>query len=103
MAYVPAVLLGLAHVIALARSSGDARQFVATLQALDRLEFLYLAGCLIVTACCPADRSTEVDRLMSGGNWERIECCFHNLTRPSPSPLALSHRPMTPSLPAVRR
>ena len=47
LAYVPALVLGIAHVVALARSGGDAGRFVRVLETLDRVEFLYLAGCLI--------------------------------------------------------
>ena len=36
-----------AHVIAFERSSADAGGFVRVLETLDRLELLYLAGCLI--------------------------------------------------------
>jgi PAS domain S-box-containing protein len=60
MAYVPAVLLGVAHVIAVARSSGDAGRFVGMLETLDRLEFLYLAGCLIAGLAALARALTEV-------------------------------------------
>jgi hypothetical protein len=45
--YTPAVLLGLARAIAVARSSADAAQFVRVSDVLDRLEFLYLAVCFI--------------------------------------------------------
>ena len=47
LAYVPAVLLGLARVSALAWSSSDAAQFVRITTALERLEYLYLALCFI--------------------------------------------------------
>ena len=47
LAYVPAVLLCLARVSALAWSSSDAAQFVRITTALERLEYLYLALCFI--------------------------------------------------------
>lgn len=47
LAYVPAVLLGLARVAAVSRSAVDASQFVAVTSALERLEYLYLASCFI--------------------------------------------------------
>src|SRR6188474_3713236 len=47
LAYVPAVLLGLAHVNALGRSSVDSTRAIQLLGTLDRLELLYLSGCLI--------------------------------------------------------
>ena len=47
LAYVPAVVLGIAHVMALTRFSADPARFMRVLETLDRLEFLYLAGCLI--------------------------------------------------------
>jgi PAS domain S-box-containing protein len=47
LVYLPAALLGIAHVVALARSSADAARAVRVLETLDRLEFLYLAGCLL--------------------------------------------------------
>jgi len=46
-AYVPAVLLGVARVVAVSRSAADAERFVATTARLERLEFFYLAACLI--------------------------------------------------------
>jgi len=45
--YAPAIVLGLTRVVAVARSSNDAQQFVRITEALDRLEFLYLAVCFI--------------------------------------------------------
>ena len=45
--YMPAVVLGLARAVAVTRSSTDAAQFVRVSDALDRLEFLYLAACFI--------------------------------------------------------
>jgi PAS domain S-box-containing protein len=47
LAYVPAVLLGLTHVIAVARSASDAALFVRVTAALDRMELLYLSVCFI--------------------------------------------------------
>jgi PAS domain S-box-containing protein len=44
--YVPAALLGLARVIAVARAPLDSRFFARVLEALDRFEPLYLAVCL---------------------------------------------------------
>src|SRR6185503_16237420 len=41
------VLLGIAHVVALQQSGGNAAASARVLETLDRLEFLYLAGCLI--------------------------------------------------------
>jgi PAS domain S-box-containing protein len=46
-AYLPAALLGLAHVIAMNRGVGDPEAFVATFTALDRAGYLYLAACLV--------------------------------------------------------
>jgi hypothetical protein len=45
--YVPAVVLGLARIVAVAQSTSNARLFVSITSALDRLELLYLAICLI--------------------------------------------------------
>jgi two-component system, NtrC family, sensor kinase len=45
--YTPAVVLGLARVVSLARASTDATQFVRISNALERMEFLYLAVCFI--------------------------------------------------------
>ena len=45
--YVPPVLLGLARVIALARSGDDARLFVGVIAILDRLDYFYLIGCFV--------------------------------------------------------
>jgi two-component system NtrC family sensor kinase len=45
--YTPAVVLGLARVVSLARASTDAPQFVRISNALERMEFLYLAICFI--------------------------------------------------------
>jgi two-component system NtrC family sensor kinase len=47
LTYVPAVALGLARVFVVARSASDASLFVRVTAVLDRLEFLYLAACLI--------------------------------------------------------
>jgi PAS domain S-box-containing protein len=48
LTYVPAVVLGVAHIVALAHGvSGDANASVGSLEMLDRFEFLYLAACLI--------------------------------------------------------
>jgi two-component system NtrC family sensor kinase len=60
LAYVPAVLLGLAHVVTLARGLTDAGASVRSLETLDRLEFLYLAGCLIAGLAALARALTEV-------------------------------------------
>jgi PAS domain S-box-containing protein len=46
-AYAPAVLLGIARIVAVARSASDATTFVSTTAMLERLEFFYLATCLI--------------------------------------------------------
>ena len=46
-AYVPAVLLGLARVVAVARSASDATEFLQVTSTLDRLEFLNMAVCFI--------------------------------------------------------
>jgi PAS domain S-box-containing protein len=46
--YVPAVVLGLARVVALVRSTGDAPLFVSVIAILDRLEYGYLAACLVL-------------------------------------------------------
>jgi PAS domain S-box-containing protein len=45
--YAPAFVLGAARAIAVARSSTDAAMFVRITAALDRLEYLFLALCLI--------------------------------------------------------
>ena len=47
LVYMPAALLGIAHVVALARDSANAGGAMRVLETLDRLEFLYLAGCLL--------------------------------------------------------
>lgn len=47
LAYVPAFALGLARVAAVARGRTDASSFVSTVAGLERLEFLYLAVCLV--------------------------------------------------------
>src|SRR5688572_14642951 len=47
LAYVPAVILGLARVIALAASSRDASVFAEFVAGLDRIEYFYLAVCFI--------------------------------------------------------
>src|ERR1051325_35556 len=60
LAYVPGAMLGLAHVVALARGAGNAAASVSTLETLDRLEFLYLAGCLIAGLAALARALTEV-------------------------------------------
>ena len=60
LVYVPAALLGVAHVVAFARSSADAGRFVRVLETLDRLEFLYLAGCLIAGLAALTRAMTEV-------------------------------------------
>ena len=45
--YVPAIVLGLARVIALVRMNTDAAPFARVIAALDRIELLYLGICLI--------------------------------------------------------
>ena len=45
--YAPAVALGVARIVAVARSAVNARLFVSITAALDRLELFYLAACLI--------------------------------------------------------
>jgi PAS domain S-box-containing protein len=47
VAYAPAVVLGLLSIAAVARSASDGAAFVRTTTVLERLEFLYLAACLI--------------------------------------------------------
>ena len=47
IAYVPAVVLGLARVFAVLRSATDTPLFVRITSAVDRMEVLYLAICLI--------------------------------------------------------
>jgi hypothetical protein len=47
VAYAPAVVLGLARVAAVAQSGNDAASVVRTITTLERLEFFYLAICLI--------------------------------------------------------
>ncbi len=44
--YMPAVLLGLARVVAIARSPLDAKYFIGVVDTLDRFEPLYLSICL---------------------------------------------------------
>jgi PAS domain S-box-containing protein len=46
-AYVPAIVLGLARVVAVARGSRDAAAFASFVSVLDRIEYLYLAACFI--------------------------------------------------------
>ena len=60
LAYVPAVLLGLAHVVTLARGLTNPSASVRSLETLDRLEFLYLASCLIAGLAALARALTEV-------------------------------------------
>ena len=45
--YVPAVLLGTARAIALARSGDDAALFVGVIATLDRLDYVYLIACFV--------------------------------------------------------
>src|SRR4051812_18430960 len=45
--YVPAVVLGVARIVAVARGDGNGALFVWLTDALDRVEFFYLAACLI--------------------------------------------------------
>ena len=45
--YAPAFVLGLTHAVAVARSSADAALFVRVIAVLERLEYLFLAVCLI--------------------------------------------------------
>src|SRR5262245_28283002 len=45
--YLPAVALGLARIFAVGEGAHNARLFVSITSALDRLEYLYLAACLI--------------------------------------------------------
>jgi len=47
LAYAPALALGLARIFAVSRTATDAALFVTFTSALDRLEFLYLATCLL--------------------------------------------------------
>jgi two-component system NtrC family sensor kinase len=47
LTYSPAIILGLAHVLAVARSTSDAALFVRVTSSLERAEFLYLAMCFI--------------------------------------------------------
>jgi PAS domain S-box-containing protein len=51
VAYAPAVVLGLSRVSAVQRSASDPGAFVSITAILDRLEFLYLATCLIGGLC----------------------------------------------------
>jgi PAS domain S-box-containing protein len=46
--YIPAVVLGRVRVVALARSTADAPLFLGVIAALDRLEYAYLAACLVL-------------------------------------------------------
>ncbi len=45
--YAPAVMLGAARVVALARSGSNAPLFMGVIGALDRLEYAYVAGCFV--------------------------------------------------------
>ena len=45
--YVPALLLGAARIIALARSGANAPVFMGIVATLDRLEYVYLVGCFL--------------------------------------------------------
>ena len=45
--YVPALALGVARAIALARSGANAPLFVGVVATLDRLEYVYLVGCFV--------------------------------------------------------
>ena len=45
--YVPALALGAARVIALARSGANAPLFLGVVATLDRLEYVYLVGCFL--------------------------------------------------------
>ena len=45
--YIPAVALGIARIVAVARGDGNGALFVWLTETLDRFEFLYLATCLI--------------------------------------------------------
>jgi two-component system, NtrC family, sensor kinase len=45
--YMPAVVLGAARAFAVARSAADLQQFLQIISALDRLEYLYFALCLM--------------------------------------------------------
>ena len=47
LAYAPAIVLGVARVIAVARSRDDASAFVEVISALDRMAHFYLAVCFI--------------------------------------------------------
>jgi two-component system NtrC family sensor kinase len=72
--YAPAVILGLARVVAVARSSADAAQFVRVSDAIDRLELLYLAVCfigglLVLTRALTRARSTVVKRQLKWIAW----------------------------------
>ena len=72
--YAPAVILGLTRVVAVARSSADAAEFVRISEALDRLELLYLAICfiggvLVLTRALTRARSTIVRRQLKWIAW----------------------------------
>jgi PAS domain S-box-containing protein len=45
--YVPAILLGIARAIALARSGDNAALFVGVIATLDRLDYVYLIACFV--------------------------------------------------------
>ncbi len=60
LAYAPAAFLGIAHVVALQQSGGNAAASARVLETLDRLEFLYLAGCLIAGLAALGRALTEV-------------------------------------------
>ncbi len=60
LAYVPAALLGIAQVAALVRGGANAAAAVRLIGGLERLEYLYLAACLIAGLAALARALTEV-------------------------------------------
>ena len=47
LAYAPAVVIGIAHVVAVAQSAANAERFARVIAGLDRVEYLYMAVCFI--------------------------------------------------------
>ena len=60
LVYLPAVLLGVARVVALARSGSNAPLFLGVIASIDRIEYLYLASCFIGGLAALTHGLTEV-------------------------------------------
>ena len=65
LAYVPALVLGVGHVLTVARLSRDAGDVVRLLGIFDRLESLYLAGCLLAGLVALTRALREVSSMTS--------------------------------------